>query len=143
MDIENFLSADETVLYSQVFARGKKKGRKLIHTEKKVVFQRKLGRQTEFVNIPINNISFLSLTYKKYNLIKIIIGFFLLLIGIANISIIFISIPLIIIGIVVLVNGFNQKGVLIINNEICLFDFRKTTAQQKVKDFIISLSKLL
>lgn len=138
MKIEDCLTPNEHLIIKEDFGNNRFLG----HSLKRIIYTKKTGRNIEFGHAPISNITNITSQWETYRKGRIIAGIILLIIGL-YLAIYYIGIPLIIIGIILLVTGLQQRGHLIINNNVSIFDFKTKMAQVKVNRFIKSVSALI
>jgi len=125
-------------------------------TEQRVFHYKSYKKRERFYrDIPLFKIKYLENAWKDINLALVIIGAILCLLGgfffllfminlmYNNILPLFVAVPLIIIGIILLIKGLKQRGYLLINNEKWKFEFRKQSDINKIEEFIRKIYSLI
>ena len=149
MNIRKYVDKDEHLIYEEKFGRKNTLGL----SEKRIVYCSEKGKMIEHAHVPVQNCSFIKAEYNIFNKALMIIGCLLLIAGIIlllifidiihNVLLIIIPSLMMIIGVILFGCAFIQKGKIIINNEICMFIFKRKSAQDKIIRFINLFFKLI
>lgn len=146
MDIKKYVDKDEHLIYEEKFGRKSILGL----SEKRIVYCNRKGKMIEHVHVPVKNCLFIKAEYNRYNKVLMAFGCIFLIAGVillfllflGEILFLFIALPIVILGVILFGCAFIQKGSLVINNEICIFTFKKKSAQDKIIRFINLFFKL-
>lgn len=142
MSVNNYLNTKEEILY-KLEIRGKDK-RNLSEilgvTNKRVFhFQNLKGYDRIYRDIPLSHVKYLENGWHSINILKLIIGIILILIGVGllmNIYVMFFSIIPLIPGIILVIKALKQKGYFLINNNDWKFEFTRKENIQYIEEII-------
>ena len=142
MSVNNYLNAQEEIIY-KLEIRGKDKAK--LHeivgvTQKRVFhFQKLKGYDRIYRDIPLSKIKYLENEWHSINILKLIIGIILIVIGIGfllNRFLMFFSIIPFIPGIILVIKALKQKGHFLINNNDWKFEFRRRDDIRIIEEII-------
>jgi len=142
MSVNNYLNAQEEIIY-KLEIRGKDKTElsEIVGVTQKRVFhfQKLKGYNRIYRDIPLSKIKYLENEWHSINILKLIIGIILIVIGIGfllNMFLMFFSIIPFIPGIILIIKALKQKGHFLINNNDWKFEFRRREDIRIIEEII-------
>lgn len=142
MSINNYLNQQEEIIY-KLEIRGKDKAtlREMVGVTNKRVFHIQNLKKYDRIyrDIPLSQVKYLENAWHSINLLKLIIGIILIVIGIgllSNVFTMFVSIILFVIGIILIVKALKQKGHFLINNDDWKFEFKRKDDIRTIEEII-------
>lgn len=142
MSVNNYLNAQEEIIYKlEIRGKDKTKLSEIVGVTQKRVFhfQKLKGYDRIYRDIPLSKIKYLENEWHSINILKLIIGIILIVIGIGfllNRFLMFFSIIPFIPGIILVIKALKQKGHFLINNDDWKFKFRRREDMRIIEEII-------
>lgn len=142
MSINNYLNPQEDILY-KLEIRGKDKATlsEMVGVTNKRVFHFQNLKKYDRIyrDIPLSQVKYLENAWHSINILKLILGIILLVIGVGfllNRFLMFFSIIPFILGIILIIKALKQKGYFLINNDDWKFKFKRREDIQIIEEII-------
>jgi len=142
MSVNNYLNPQEDILY-KLEIRGKDKATlsEMVGVTNKRVFHFQNLKKYDRIyrDIPLSQVKYLENAWHSINLLKLILGIILLVIGVGfllNRFLMFFSIIPFIPGIILIIKALKQKGYFLINNDDWKFKFKRREDIQNIEEII-------
>ena len=142
MSVNNYLNAQEEIIYKlEIRGKDKTKLSEIVGVTQKRVFhfQKLKGYDRIYRDIPLSKVKYLENEWHSINILKLIIGIILIVIGIGfllNRFLMFFSIIPFIPGIILVIKALKQKGHFLINNNDWKFEFRRREDIRIIEEII-------
>ena len=142
MSVNNYLNAQEEIIYKlEIRGKDKTKLSEIVGVTQKRVFhfQKLKGYDRIYRDIPLSKVKYLENEWHSINILKLIIGIILIVIGIGfllNRFLMFFSIIPFIPGIILVIKALKQKGHFLINNNDWKFEFRRRDDIRIIEEII-------